>query len=90
MVFVDAAIAWRDRKLAEAEERGFKQGYRESFEKARATALTEARATALTEILDKAYALGREDAHQTWSDWYARFTDAKARGVPFGEATPAP
>lgn len=58
MVFVDAATAWRDRKFAEAEERGRKQGIAE---------------------------MDRE-----WRDWYARFTDAKARGVPFGEAPPAP
>ena len=91
MVFVDEAIAWRDKKKA--------QWKREAIERAQ-TAKAVASAEAVekdpdstnAEAFAHAYRMGlrhgREDAHQTWRDWYARFADAKARGVPFGEAPP--
>ena len=87
MVFVDEAIAWRDKKKA--------QWKREAIERAQT-----AKAVASAEAVDRdpnstnahAYRMGlrqgRHEAHQTWSDWYARFADAKARGVPFHVAPP--
>ena len=33
---------------------------------------------------------GREEERREWLAWYARFADAKARGVPFDEHPPTP
>ena len=93
MVLVDAAIAWRDKKKA--------QWAREATERVQAAkVVASVKAVAqdpdLTnaEAFAKAYGMGleqgRAEAHQTWRDWYARFADAKARGVPFDEAPPSP
>lgn len=62
--------------------------------RAKGRAAAHAKARADQQSFAKAYGMGleqgREEAHRTWRDWYARFADAKARGVPFDEAPPAP
>lgn len=93
MVLVDAAIAWSDKKKAQwareaamEYEKGVAMGWAEVVAKdAGAT-----NAEPIARAIQKARAKGREEAHRTWRDWYARFADAKARGVPFDEAPPAP
>lgn len=77
MVFVDAAIAWRDGKFAERFRKGIEQGLEQGIEKGRAEAREEGRAE-------------MEQAWRDWLAWYERQEDAKARGEPFDEPPPAP
>ena len=91
MVFVDAAIAWRDKKKAQwAREAAmeYEEGVAAGWAEVVAEAAGATNAAPIARAIQQARERGREDAHQTWSDWYARFTDAKARGVPFHEAPP--
>ena len=31
---------------------------------------------------------GRAEAHEMWADWYRRFKEAEAKGIPFNEPPP--
>lgn len=93
MVFVDEAIAWRDKKKAqwkrEAAERA-QLARTMGWAKSVAGAAGATNAEPIARAIERACAEGRAEAHRTWSDWYARFADAKARGVPFNEHPPTP
>ena len=76
MVFVDAAIAWRDGKFAERFRRGIEQG------------LEQGREEGLEQGLKQGIEQGRAEVRAELEAWYARMEAARARGEPFDEPPP--
>ena len=80
MVFVDAAIAWRDGKFAERFRKGLDQG----LEQGREQGLEQG----LKQGLEQGIEQGRAEVRAELEAWYARMEDARARGEPFDEPPP--
>ena len=79
MVFVDAAIAWRDKKFTER--------VRNAVSRARAKTDDETDAM-VTKAVAEALAEARAEVERDWLAWYERQEAAKARGEPFDEPPP--
>ena len=64
----------------------FTERVRKAADRARAGSVTDPVAKAVAEAL----AQERAETNQAWRAWHERREDARARGVPFDEAPPAP